>query len=100
MLSTYTLKHVFWEAWGCKFALRELSFSELGTGVEEFLEGYQIFWPRFIGGIKYLKRIVKYLMGFEVWNLFQAEVKIMHSFTTKVSSVSAMFIRQGRSYLK
>ena len=28
---------------------RELSFLKLGTEVEEFLEGYQLFWFRFIG---------------------------------------------------
>ena len=28
---------------------KELSFAILGTGVEEYLEGYQIFWPRIIG---------------------------------------------------
>ena len=32
-----------------RVGIRELSFLKLGTGVEEFLEGYQIFWPRFIG---------------------------------------------------
>ena len=30
-------------------SLRELSFLILGTGVEEFLEGCQTYWPCFIG---------------------------------------------------
>ena len=46
---------------------RELSFLKLGTGVEEFLEGYQIFWPRFIGVSNILEKIVKYLMGCEIF---------------------------------
>ena len=45
---------------------RELSFLKLGTGVEEFLEGYQIFWPRFIGVSNISEKIVKYLMGCEI----------------------------------
>ena len=47
--------------------IRELSFLKLGTGVEEFLEGYQIFWPRFIGVSNILEKIVKYLMGCKVF---------------------------------
>ena len=38
--------------------LRRLSFLKLGTGVEEFLEGYQIFWPRFIGYQIFWKNIL------------------------------------------
>ena len=33
----------------CQPFIRELSFLMLGTGVEEFLEGYQIFLPCDIG---------------------------------------------------
>ena len=35
--------------------------------MEEFLEGYQIFWPRFIGVSTILEKIVKYLMGCEIF---------------------------------
>ena len=51
------------------FFIRELSFSKLGTGpgVEEFLEGYQIFWPRFIGESNILEKIVKCLMGCKIF---------------------------------
>ena len=82
--------------------LRELSFLKLGTGVEEFLEGYQIFWSRFIGVSNISEKIVEYLMGCEIFGTYilETEVRIMHSIRTKVSFVSAMFIRQERSYLK
>ena len=50
--------------------LRELSFLKLGTGVEEFLEGYQIFWPRFIGVSNISEKIVKYLMGCEIFGIY------------------------------
>ena len=33
--------------------------------MEEFLEGYQIFWSRFIGVSTILGMIAKYLMGYE-----------------------------------
>ena len=70
--------------------------------MEEFLEGYQIFWPHFIGGSNISEKIVKCLMGCKIFgkNFRLNEVRIMYSFTTKVLSVSAMFIRQERSYLK
>ena len=70
--------------------------------MEEFLEGYQIFWPRFIGVSNISEKIVEYLMGCEMFGkyLLETEVRIVYSFTTKVPSVSAMFIRQERSYLK
>ena len=51
-------------------ALKELSFLKQGTGVEEFLEGYQIFWPRFIGVSNIWEEIVKYLMGCEVIGIY------------------------------
>ena len=50
--------------------VRELSFLKLGTGVEEFLEGYQIFWPRFIGVSNISEKIVKYLMGCEIFGVY------------------------------
>ena len=51
-------------------ALRELSFLKLGTGVEEFLEGYQIIWPRFIGVSNISENISKYLMGCEIFGVY------------------------------
>ena len=85
-----------------KVEFRELSFLKLGTGVEEFLEGYQIFWPRLIGVSNISEKIMEYLMGCEIFGIYilEAEVRIMYSFTTKAASVSAMLIRQERSYLK
>ena len=50
----------------CHSYIRELSFLKLGTGVEEFLEGYQTFWPRFIGVSNILEKIVKHMMGCEI----------------------------------
>ena len=50
--------------------LRELSFLKLGTGVEEFLEGYQIFWRRFLGVSNISEKIVKYLMGCEIFGIY------------------------------
>ena len=50
--------------------LRELSFLKLGPGVEEFLEGYQIFWPRFIGVSNILEKNVKHLMGCEIFGMY------------------------------
>ena len=47
--------------------LRELSFLKLGAGVEEFLEGYQIFWPRFIGVSNISEKLVKCLMGCKIF---------------------------------
>ena len=52
-----------------KKPLRELSFLKLGTGVEELLEGYQIFWPCFIGVSNISEKIVKYLMGCEIFGV-------------------------------
>ena len=49
---------------------RELSFLKLGTGVEEFLEGYQIYWSCFIGVSNILEKIVKYLMGCEIFGTY------------------------------
>ena len=47
--------------------VRELSILKLGTGGgEEFLEGYQTFWPRFIGLSNILEKIVKHMMGCEI----------------------------------
>ena len=37
--------------------IRELSCLKLGTGVEEFLEGYQIFWAPFSGVSKILANL-------------------------------------------
>ena len=56
----------------------------------------------YIGVSNILEEIVKYLMGCQIFGIyFGLKVKIMYSCTTKLSSVSAMFInRQGRSYLK
>ena len=54
----------------CCFSLRELSFLKLGTGVEESLEGYQIFWPCFIGVSNISEKIVKYLMGCEIFAIY------------------------------
>ena len=70
--------------------------------MEEFLEGCQIFWPRFIGISNISEKIVEYLMGCEIFGIYilETEVRIVYSFTTKVSPVSAMLIRQERSYLK
>ena len=45
-------------------------FSELDTRVEEFLEGYQILWPRFIGASNIPDEIVKYLMGCEIFGIY------------------------------
>ena len=52
--------------------------------MEEFLEGYQNLWPRFIGVSNISDKIVKYVMGCEIFGVFQTAVKIMYSFTTKV----------------
>ena len=38
----------------------------MGKGMEEFLKGYQIFWPRFTGVSNILEKIIKYLMGCEI----------------------------------
>ena len=81
--------------------IKELSFLKLGTEVEALTEGYQFFWSHFIGGIKYFGKSCEISNGLRNFrNIFQTEVRIMYSFTTKVSSVSAVFIRQERSYLK
>ena len=50
--------------------LRKLSFLKLDTGVEEVLERYQCFWPRFIGVLNISKKTVKHLMGCEIFGLY------------------------------
>ena len=50
--------------------ISELSFLKLGTGVEEPLEGYQIFWLRFIGVSNIVVKIAKYLMGCEMFGMY------------------------------
>ena len=40
-----------------------------GTGVEEFLEGYQIFWLRLLG-YKIFGEIAEYLMGCESFGIY------------------------------
>ena len=50
--------------------IRELSFLMLGTGVGEFLEGYQIFRSCCIGVSHILEEIVKYLMGCENFGIY------------------------------
>ena len=54
-------------------ALRELSLLKLGTGLEEFLEGYQSFVPRFIGVSNISNKIVKYVMGCEIFEIFRLQ---------------------------
>ena len=59
----------------------------MGTMVEEVLEGYQIVWLRFIGGIKYFQigKVAKQLMGFKnFWNIFQAQIKTACFFRQKL----------------
>ena len=46
------------------------SFLKLGTGVEEFLEGFQIILPRLIGISKILAKITKYMMGCEILGIY------------------------------
>ena len=48
----------------------ELSFLKLGTGVEEFLEGYQIFRPRFIRVSIISEKFVKCLIGCEILGIY------------------------------
>ena len=50
--------------------VKELSFLKLGTGVEEFLEGYQIFRSCYIGVSNILEKFVKYLMGCEIFGIY------------------------------
>ena len=50
--------------------IRELSFLKPGTGVEEFSERHQIFLPRFIGVSNILEKIVRYLMGCEIFGIY------------------------------
>ena len=50
--------------------VRKLSFLKLGTGVKEFLEGHQIFWSCFIGVPNISEKIVKYLLGCEIFRIY------------------------------
>ena len=50
--------------------LRELSFFKLGTGVDEFLEGYQIFWRGLIGVSNISEKIVKCLIGCKIFGKY------------------------------
>ena len=81
-----------------KQALRELSFLKLGTGVEEFLEGYQIFLPRFIGVSNILEKIVRYLMGCEILE-YISDLSKNYVFFHNKSFICFCYV-QERSYLK
>ena len=48
----------------------ELSLLKLGTGVEEFLEGDQIYWSCPIGVSNILEKIVKYQIGCEIFGIY------------------------------
>ena len=59
------------------------------------------FLASFYWGIKYFGKNCEMSDGLSnFWNIFQTEVRIMYSFTTKVLSVSAMLTSQERSHLK
>ena len=69
--------------------------------MEEFLEGYQIFWPRFIGVSNILEKIVKCLMGCKIFGKhFRLQQEICILSQQKVLSVSSMFTGQEKSCLK
>ena len=51
------------------FELRGLSFLNMGTEMEELLEGHQIF-VSFHWGIKYSGKIAKYLIGCKICGMY------------------------------
>ena len=75
-------KNVSPQLWGAVTFKAGYRGGRIFGGLTHFLASF--YWC-----IKYFGKIVKYLMGCEIfWNIFQTEARIMHSFTTKVSSVS------------
>ena len=77
---------------------RELSLLKLETGVEEFLRGTKLFGLVLLG-YQIFRKNCKVSDGLRNFlNIFQTEVKIMYSFTTKVSSVSALICSQVLSF--